>query len=102
MSVSAIGTITDKAFRLAGIYEPGRVCPRRIRHSFVTSLSDAGCTTTELQNLAFSMGHTRSTARKNYTVGVAVYSILSTRSTLDRVSGQRPTIPADSCELDNI
>lgn len=68
LTVSAIGTITDKTFKRAGIKTRGRVCPRRIRISYVKTLAAAGCSAAEMEDLSFAMSHSRRTAIRNYTV----------------------------------
>lgn len=85
LSVSSIGQITDKTFKAAGISYRYRFNPRRIRASFVTTLTAAGCSPQQMENLAYTMGHYRSTALRSYTVKAMTDRLRSTASMMDKV-----------------
>ena len=78
LTTSAIGQCLHKTFILSGGKCRFRFNPRRVRTSFVSTLSAAGCSEDQMLDLAYLMGHQRDTARSSYTVGMMTRKIEQT------------------------
>ena len=70
-----------------------RFNPLRVSTSFVSTLSAARCSEDQMQDLAYLMGHQRSTARASYTVGMMtrkierILSLISTHCNIEQNEG---------------